>query len=150
MWRFRYPPCRLGLTHGCPRLSSAQGMLDLLTSSGNHRSERGLVRRIRYLLFKLTLAHARTMVAHSACCICPPAQVSIHRNARIGMALPRPAKLAYHVFARARTLVVHSACSTCSLAQLTTAVLGLVRRFHYLLCQPVSLALCACPRFGSA
>ena len=51
-------------------------MLDLLTSSGNHRSERGLVRRIRYLLFKLTLAHARTMVVHSACCICLLAQVT--------------------------------------------------------------------------
>ena len=111
-------------------------MLDLLTSSGNRRSERGLVRRIRYLLVKLTLAHARTMVVHSACCICLPAQVSIHRSARIGMALPLPAKLAYHVLARARTLVVHSACWICLLAQLTATVLGLVRHFRYLLCQP--------------
>ena len=31
-------------------LPSAQCMLYLLTSSGNHRGERGLVRRSRYLL----------------------------------------------------------------------------------------------------
>ena len=52
------------------------------------------------------------------------------------MAFPLPAKLAYHVLARARTLVVHSACWICLLAQLTAAVLGLVRHFRYLLCQP--------------
>ena len=51
-------------------------MLDLLTSSGNHRSERGLVRRIRYLLFKLTPAHARAVVVHGACCVCLPDQVT--------------------------------------------------------------------------
>ena len=70
-------------------------MLDLLTSSGNHRSERGLVRRIRYLLFKLTPAHARTMVVHSACCICLLAQVTmIAVCADFGAALSLPAIVA--------------------------------------------------------
>jgi hypothetical protein len=118
-------------------------MLDLLTSSGNHRSERGLARRNRYLLLKLTLSHARTMVVHSACCICLLAQVTIAvcadwRDALAtcccSLALRMPAPW-----------TVHSACrtSTASPGNHRSARIGTALPLPY-----ASLPLCACTHLG--
>ena len=117
-------------------------MLDLLTSSGNHRSERGLARRNRYLLLKLTLSHARTMVVHSACCICLLAQVTIAVCADWRGALATCyCSLALRMPAPFGQCTVHAELL---LAQVTIAVRGLVRHSRY----PTLAYPCACTHLG--